>query len=469
MQDPMQPASIDGDLTPRPAREQWVGGKYRLIRPLGEGGCGRVVLARQVEKGVDLGAVVLKFLWRDRSREASNWQRITDEIRAAREVNSPHAVKIYGSGEDDEGIPFIVMEYLEGRTLREVISTDGPLDPGRTLTLGRQVASALEACHERGILHLDLKPENLLLQGKQEDFVKVIDFGIARREEGKDPGADEVAGTPTYSAPEQLRGEQLDEGADIFALGVVLHECLTGHTPTEGDGTSSLALLHPGVPRQLTDLLQQLLSPDRAARPASMADLERRLEMVQRGGGWGAAALSGPVTGEVLARTIPLPEGRRPDLAAPRRRFTITTAWPWLVLLAILSAMGLAGARFRPWSTPATHSPRADEATEATTLPAARAPGIVAGAPGRAAEPVLNLDRRPPRVPEKTGAHVRRPRADKTPSPAAPPAPRVQRVGRGRSAGEPLFSSHDEPIFPAPPPLKGAGALDRYGKPAGGL
>ena len=293
-----------------------IGGKYRLESKLGAGGFALVFLARQVEGGIDLGDVVLKFLHRNLAQNESIRKRFINEARAARQVRSPHAVKMFDLGFDEDGTPYLVMEFLEGESLQDVLDRRGQLSPAQTFRIGLQVAGALDECHGKGIIHRDLKPDNLLLlPGRGEDFTKVLDFGIARVPDKDGSVTHTVMGTPRYMPPEQIMMEEMDGGVDIFALGVILYECLAGRAPIQAATPMAymqlnlsmeptpLRELRPDLPADLETLLNMMMSKDRGARPQSMADVERRLLSLGKAHGWVART-----TGELAADQLPAEE-----------------------------------------------------------------------------------------------------------------------------------------------------------------
>ena len=272
--------------------------KYRLVRRLGAGGFALVFLARQVQGDVDLGEVVLKYLQQSMADNESVRRRFTNEARAARKVGSPHVVKVFDLGFDETGLPYMVMEYIQGESL-DAVMKPGPMDGARVVHIGLQVAGALEECHQAEIIHRDLKPDNLmLLSGRDGDFVKVLDFGIARVPSKDGPVTKTIMGTPRYMPPEQILQQGIDAGADIFALGVILFECLTGRSPITCK--NSMEYLHknltesptplrevcPQMPAALEALLLRMMAKDRPDRPASMADVELRLRSIGEQQGW---------------------------------------------------------------------------------------------------------------------------------------------------------------------------------------
>ena len=304
-----------------------VDGKYRLERRLGAGGFALVFLARQVQGKIDLGQVVLKFLQRNMADNQSVRRRFINEARAARRVSSPHVVKVFDLGFDDEGLPFMVLEYIKGQSLEQLMKRKKQLRPPRVLRICLQIAGALEECHQAEIVHRDLKPDNLmLLSDHDQDFVKVLDFGIARVPSDDGVVTRTIMGTPRYMPPEQILQQQMDAGVDIFALGVILYECLAGSSPIESKTPMEYMLRNisvtprplrqacPQLPASLELLLGRMMAKNRADRPASMADVALRLRSIGRQQGWisGAGGLERE-TGEVdpCAETIPPPSEER--------------------------------------------------------------------------------------------------------------------------------------------------------------
>jgi serine/threonine-protein kinase len=261
-----------------------LGGRYRLDSEIARGGMATVwrgedpLLAR---------AVAVKTLDPVLAEDEALRTRFRREAVAAAAVAHPNIVATYDTGED-EGIAYIVMELVEGATLRQAIDLHGPLPPARAADIAAQVADALAAAHARGLVHRDVKPSNVLVQ--LDGRVKVTDFGIAK---AADQGAEDltragnVMGTARYLAPEQLEGETVDERADVYALGLVLYEMLTGSTPFGADteiGTAvarltstppRLADVRPGIPPGLAHVAERALarSPDdRWPNAAAMRD-----------------------------------------------------------------------------------------------------------------------------------------------------------------------------------------------------
>src|SRR3954453_13682106 len=241
--------------------------RYRIERELAHGGMAEVYLAR--DESLDR-LVALKALFPEYAREPSFVERFRREAQAAANLNHPNIVSIYDWGQES-GTYFIVMEYVEGRSLRDLIRSEAPLDANHAAEIPAEIASALAFAHRSGVVHRDVKPGNVLLT--RSGTVKVTDFGIARA--GASDGLTQtgsVMGTATYFSPEQAQGLPVDGRSDLYALGVVMYEMVTGVAPFTGDSPVAVAYKHvreeavapaqrnPDVPHDLEQIIQTALA-----------------------------------------------------------------------------------------------------------------------------------------------------------------------------------------------------------------
>lgn len=322
------------------------GTRYRLVRWLGEGGMGVVYEAEHedIER-----RVALKILRPDASSDPVLAARFREEARAASKVGSPHIVEIFDFGELPDGRLMFAMENLPGHGLDTQLD-QVPLPESRIIAILRQVCKGLAAAHEVGIIHCDVKPDNVLLLNQKEraDFTKLVDFGIARvMTDATDDGS--AAGTPHYMAPEQIEGAVLDGRADIYALGCMAYELYTGTTPFSGQSVEDILdnHLHAPIPSiqgllpgqihpEMEALIQRCLAKQANERYRDMHDLEAALCEAQIAAGittaWDDLALPPvePERLEALRRDMP-----RPDKVVDRRRWL----WPAIAAASTLVAV----------------------------------------------------------------------------------------------------------------------------------
>jgi eukaryotic-like serine/threonine-protein kinase len=269
-------------------------GKYRLVELIGEGGMGSVFLAKHTQLGK---SVAIKFLNREEDADDKVVARFQREAMAAASVGHRGIIDVYDIGTSELGSPYLVMEYLEGESLRELIEAEQKLDVSTTAFITAQVLAALDAAHSKGIVHRDLKPDNVFLAdvGRGAPEIKLLDFGISKivdhQIEGKSiTTTGTVLGTPCYMSPEQARGKtDVDGRADIYAMGVILYECMTGVLPTPGRNYNEIIVqilmkeptppieLVPELPPELEAVMLKALAKDPDERHQTARELVKDL------------------------------------------------------------------------------------------------------------------------------------------------------------------------------------------------
>jgi len=263
--------------------------RYRLERKLGSGGMADVWLAEDQELG---RRVAVKILHERYATDEQFVERFRREATHAAGLSHPNIVSIYDRGVA-EGSYYIVMEYIEGRTLKELIVTRGPCPVPVAISYTRQILAALRYAHKNGIIHRDIKPHNVIVD--REGRVKVADFGIARAGASEMTEAGSIVGTAQYLSPEQARGAPVDESSDLYSTGIVLYELLTGTVPFTGETPVEIAMKHlsqtpdapstrrPDIPHDLDLVVLRALAKEPADRYRTAAELDRDLELVARG------------------------------------------------------------------------------------------------------------------------------------------------------------------------------------------
>ena len=424
---------------------------YRILSPLGSGGMGVVYLAEDSRLGRQ---VALKFLPAAWSKESRALERFRFEARAASALSHPAICAIYDIGQDGD-TPFIVMEALKGETLRERISR-GPLKIGEVLDIGIQLADALEAAHAQGIVHRDIKPANIFLG--ERNRVKVLDFGLAKLTSAPSPlssTADTTSpvdrtrdhqmtqpgtalGTVSYMSPEQARGEQIDPRTDLFSLGAVLYEMVTGSQAFGGSTTavgydaihnrtpSQIGRLNPLVPQRLEAVITTALEKDRELRYQHASDLEAELRRIRRD--LDSGSLAGSQSAASSRNSVSSASSNAPLPAKTAAHWPGRTS----IAVALLALVAVAALFWRaertsdqrveapPASTPT--EPTSRDTTPVTPAPPAETPAPAPAAPTQAASDAL-----PPPVPQRprSASPVEAPPVSRgpLPSPALPPPP----------------------------------------------
>ncbi|MBA2297603.1 MAG: serine/threonine protein kinase, partial [Actinobacteria bacterium] len=329
-------------------------GRYQISRKLGAGGMANVYLAEDQDLG---RRVAIKILDDRHARDDQFVERFRREAQNAGGLSHPSIVSIYDRGEA-EGTYYIAMEYVEGRTLKELIVARGPSPIGIAIDYTRQILSALRFAHRSGIVHRDIKPHNVIVDS--DGRVKVMDFGIARAGTSQMTEAGSIIGTAQYLSPEQARGAPVDQTSDLYSTGIVLYELLTGSVPFNGDTPVEIAMKHlsktpeppsthrPEIPRDLDYVILRALAKEPSERYHSAEEMDADLERFGRG--IGVSAETAEAATSVLSRTevadalttvrpataagtTTYTPGRYYEYDETRRRRSI---WPWLLaLLAI--------------------------------------------------------------------------------------------------------------------------------------
>jgi serine/threonine-protein kinase len=270
-----------------------VGGRYRIIDILGEGGMGRVYRAEQ-QMGTSVRQVAVKTLLSQYAKDPQVVARFMRECGTVAELEHPNTIKVYDFGQTPSGELYIAMELLTGRSLESIIETGGALPPERVDRIVGQVCGSLQEAHDKGIIHRDLKPANIQLSTRagEEDYVKVLDFGIAKRDEKVSKSEQKltqqgtVLGTPPYMSPEQFKGQELDARSDVYSLGVLVYEMLTGRLPFDADTPWAWATQHmtaqpfpfeavpmgAAVPPKMKAAVMRALEKDRTRRPSTVRE-----------------------------------------------------------------------------------------------------------------------------------------------------------------------------------------------------
>jgi eukaryotic-like serine/threonine-protein kinase len=338
--------------------------RYEVVSRIGAGGMAEVYCAmdRQLHR-----RVALKLLHRRFAEDPEFVERFRREASSAAGLQHPNVVGVYDRGEFD-GTYYIAMEYLEGRNLKRLISEQAPLDPDRAIDLTLQILKAARFAHKRGVIHRDLKPHNVIVDG--EDRLKVTDFGIARAGASDMTQTGSIMGTAQYLSPEQAQGHAVSAASDLYSVGIVLYEMLTGRVPFEGESAVTIALkqvsetptppraLNPAVSEPLEAVVMHALQKDPAARFADAESFIAALTSAREGiaavpAGQATAAFVPPAVPDAEATAIapPVPSIPPPPGATPRAWAYVEEPlpppleeerrrWPWVVLLGLLLVAG---------------------------------------------------------------------------------------------------------------------------------
>jgi serine/threonine protein kinase len=364
---------------PELAPNSLVDERYRVISRLGAGGMAEVFLAEDQQLG---RKVALKLLYRRFAEDPGFVERFRREARAAAGLQHPNVVSVYDRGSYDDTY-YIAMEYLPGRTLKQVIRQEAPLDPVRAIDIAIQILKAARFAHRRGIIHRDLKPHNVIID--DSGHAKVTDFGIARAGASDMTETGSIMGTAQYLSPEQAQGHPVSAGSDLYSIGVVLYELLAARVPFDAESAVTIALKHvsesppppsvfnPSIPPELEQVVMWTLNKNPADRPADadqfITALEQAKAAIRSGAGGqhtasmaavaaagGAGAFGGAAAAALIPEIpvtdhgVPQENGTGAPLSEPpSERKRGSSVWLW-VLLALEWPAICSRARPRRWS-----------------------------------------------------------------------------------------------------------------------
>jgi serine/threonine protein kinase/tetratricopeptide (TPR) repeat protein len=304
-------------------------GRYQVIEELGKGGMGSIykVLDKKINE-----KIALKLINMETPSDEKSVERFSNELKLARKVSHRNICRMYDLGEE-QGTHYITMEFVPGEDLKNSITRMGPLNPGRAVSIAKQLCKGLAEAHKTGVIHRDLKPQNVMIDSQGN--ARIMDFGIARTMKGEGLTADGmIIGTPEYMAPEQVEGKEVDQRTDIYSLGAILYEMLTGRVPFKGKSPISVAFMHKTekpkdprvyndqIPEDLSRLVLKCMEKDKAKRYQNIGELSAELESIE---------------GELPTSELILPKKK----STTTKQITLTFTWwrflvPVLLLLAVL-------------------------------------------------------------------------------------------------------------------------------------
>ncbi|MEW6434874.1 MAG: protein kinase [Myxococcota bacterium] len=367
----------NSDTLDGPLRETLIDGRYKLLEKLGEGGMGSVFKVEHARMGK---IAALKLLRPDHALDKGIKARFLQEARVVARLSHPNTVQVFDSGELEDGGLFITMEYVPGKDLAWHLKAHGPMSEDKAVSIGIQLLASLQEAHELGVVHRDLKPANVMLVRRRksgDDQVKLLDFGIAKLQEaeGRKSTTGDFVGTPAYMSPEQIRGDALDARSDLYSLGAMLFELVTGRQLYEGPTPIAIVTQHTGAPvPRIADVAPQAqvspafeavvrkaLAKDPADRYRDAEQMRAALEALRRQLG-GQANDYTPMPTELADKML-----KREDFDRFERRLRLQRIiTPIIALAVVVAAVGLGWHFFRQH---AVAGPRTEE-VEPNDLPA---------------------------------------------------------------------------------------------------
>jgi tetratricopeptide (TPR) repeat protein/TolB-like protein len=318
--------------------------RYKIVTELGRGGMGKVY--RAIDQKID-EEIAIKLIKPEIAADKQTIERFGNELKMARKIAHRNVCKMYYLGEE-KGAHYITMEYVPGEDLKSMIRMSGQLSTGMTIKVAKQVCEGLTEAHRLGVIHRDLKPNNIMIDKSGE--ARIMDFGIARLLKAKGiTGAGIMIGTPEYMSPEQVEGKEVDQRSDIYSLGVILYEMVTGQVPFEGDTPFTIGMKHKGeipqdpknlnahIPEDLNTLILKCLEKEKEKRYKSAAEVRSELEKIEQGL---------PTTERMVAKKIP---------TASREitvKFSLNKQFKWGLIFAAIVILGFIVWQLLPKKTP---------------------------------------------------------------------------------------------------------------------
>ncbi|MGD0966363.1 MAG: protein kinase [Candidatus Acidiferrales bacterium] len=467
-------ANCPADGTPLAQSGEWsegtvIRGKYRIVKKIGQGAMGSVYKALHTDFN-ELHA--LKNMALELSNDKVFVKRFKLEAVSARRLQHPNVVRVEDVDETEDGQPFMVMEYLDGRSLSELIKSEGSLGVERVCSIAKQTASALDAAHRLEIVHRDIKPQNIMvIDSASGEVAKVLDFGIARIKEALGGATTAmslshtgmVIGTPPYMSPEQAKGisgDQLDGRSDLYSLGVVMYQMLTGSLPLKGDTPMQFMLAHVQtqpfpieqvrpdlhIPRAISDIVMKCLAKDPDQRFQTGGELTGEIEAFLSGSAHDQRQNIQPLSSSPLGesqlkntqqpvRTFLITESEDPVvLPRPKPRPARSSSGKWIATGAVILAVLMAGGGY--W----IHASHERGSVESTSVKSA------------ASQPAVTAPEAAPAIaaPKPTTAE-----APPSPATASPATPMAKKAESPKAEAAPIVSAPEElaptPALPSQP------------------